>query len=117
MHTRESLKADAVRLGIESGDTIFVHSSFKSIGTVDGGAAAVVGALEDTLGESGLLLMPSFNLIPKGGEARAQAWNRDTTSSSVGWLTEFFWTMPGAVRSDHHSHSVAARGKDAKAFV
>jgi aminoglycoside N3'-acetyltransferase len=31
MHTRESLTADAVRLGIESGDTIFVHASFNRI--------------------------------------------------------------------------------------
>jgi aminoglycoside N3'-acetyltransferase len=31
MHTRESLKVDAVRLGIESGDTIFVHASFNRI--------------------------------------------------------------------------------------
>jgi len=117
MHTRKTLTADTVRLGIEAGDTIFVHSSFKSIGSVDGGGAAVVGALEDSIGQDGLLLMPSFNLIPKGGEARAQTWNRDSTPSSVGWLTEFFRTMPGTVRSEHHSHSVAARGKDAKAFV
>ena len=117
MHTRESLAADAVRLGIESGDTIFVHSSFKSIGPVNGGATSVVGAMEDAVGQEGLLLMPSFNLLPKGGEARAQNWNRATTPSSAGWLTEFFRAMPGTVRSDHYSHSVAARGTDAKAFV
>jgi aminoglycoside N3'-acetyltransferase len=32
MHTSDSLKKDAMLLGIESGDTIFIHSSFKSIG-------------------------------------------------------------------------------------
>jgi len=117
MQTRDSLAADAVGLGIEPGDTIFVHSSLKSIGPVSGGAASVVGALEDALGEEGLLLMPSFNLLPKGAEARAQNWNLATTPSSTGWLTEFFRTMPGTVRSDHYSHSVAARGMDAKAFV
>lgn len=115
MHTRESLSADALRLGIEAGDTLFVHSSFKSLGPVEGGAAVVVGALEDALGPAGLLLMPSFNLVAQ--EQRAATWNIATTPSTVGYLTEFFRTMPGTVRSDHYSHSVAARGKDAAAFV
>ena len=44
-------------------------------------------------------------------------WNLETTPSTVGWLTEFFRQMPDTYRSDHYSHSVAARGKDAKAFV
>lgn len=117
MHTRATLTADLARLGVVPGDTLFVHSSFKSLGPVEGGAGAVVAALEDALGPDGLLLMPSFNLLPKGGEARAKNWNRDTTPSSVGWLTEFFRTMPGTVRSDHYSHSVAARGKDAALFI
>ena len=101
MPTRESLASDAAGLGIEAGDTIFVHSSLKSIGPVNGGASSVVGALEDVLGHEGLLLMPSFNLLPKGGEARAQNWDRNTTPSSAGWITEFFRTMPGTVRHDH----------------
>lgn len=117
MHTRSSLAGDLARLGVAPGDTLFVHSSFKSLGPVDGGAASAIAAMEDALGPEGLLLLPSFNLLPKGGEARAKAWNRDSTPSSVGWLTEFFRTMPGTVRSDHHSHSVAARGKDAALFV
>lgn len=113
MHTRESLTSDARRLGVEAGDTLLVHSSFKSIGPVEGGAAAVVGALEDALGTEGLLLMPSFNLV----ENRAATWNVATTPSTVGYLTEFFRTMPGTVRSDNYSHSVAARGKNAASFV
>jgi aminoglycoside 3-N-acetyltransferase len=117
MHTRETLAAGLGRLGVAPGDTLFVHSSFKSLGPVDGGAPAVIGALEDSLGPDGLLLMPSFNLLPKGHEARAEAWNRASTPSSVGWLTECFRSLPGSVRSDHFSHSVAARGKDAAAFV
>ena len=115
MHTRESLAADACRLGIEAGDTLFVHSSFKNLGPVEGGAGAVIGALEDVLGTAGLLLMPSFNLVAH--EQRAATWNIATTPSTVGYLTEFFRTMPGTVRSDHYSHAVAARGEGAAAFV
>jgi aminoglycoside 3-N-acetyltransferase len=115
MHTRETLAHDLRRLGVEEGDILFVHSSFKSLGPVDGGAAAVIGALEDAIGADGLLLMPSFNLVEN--DKRAETWDIKTTPSTVGWLTEFFRRMPGTVRSDHYSHSVAARGKGAADFV
>ncbi|MEI8309138.1 MAG: AAC(3) family N-acetyltransferase [Verrucomicrobiota bacterium] len=108
MHTRHSLTDDLVRLGVGAGDTLFVHSSFKSLGPVDGGAATVIASLEDALAPGGLLLMPSFNLVEK--DKRAGTWNIATTPSTVGYLTEFFRLMPGTVRSDHYSHSVAARG-------
>lgn len=114
-HTRERLTQDLVALGVERGDVLFVHSSFKSLGTVEGGAATVVAALEDALGAAGLLLMPSFNLVEP--EKRAAIWNPATTPSTVGWLTEFFRRLPGTVRSDHYSHSVAARGQGSEEFV
>lgn len=116
-HTREKLAGDLRSLGIAAGDILFVHSSFKSLGPVEGGAGAVIGAMEDVLGPEGLLLMPSFNLKVKEGETREATWNIQTRPSSVGWLTEFFRQMPGTCRSDHYSHSVAARGKGAKEFV
>lgn len=102
-------------LGVELGDILFIHSSFKSLGPVEGGAETVVSALEDAVGSDGLILMPSFNLVES--DKRAETWNIETTSSTVGWLTEFFRRMLGTYRSDHYSHSVAVRGKDAKDFV
>ena len=116
-HTRKSLAGDLEALGIEPGDLLFVHSSFRSLGPVDGGAGAVVGALEDVVGPAGLILMPSFNLVPRLPSQRAARWDFHTTPSTVGWLTEFFRQMPGTHRSDHYSHSVAARGRGAQAFV
>ncbi len=114
-HTRSSLARDLRRLGVGTGDSLFVHASFKALGPVEDGAATVIGALEDAVGPEGLLLMPSFNLVAK--EQRASTWNHATTPSTVGWLTEFFRQMPGTVRSDHYSHSVAARGRNAGEFV
>ena len=114
-HTGETLLRDLTALGVEQGDTVFMHSSFKSLGPVQGGAATVIGALEDAMGLEGLLLLPSFNLVdwPK----RAEFWDIETTPSTVGWLTEYFRRMPGSYRSDHYSHSVTARGKGAEEFV
>ena len=115
-HTREKLIQDLTNLGIEKGDTLFIHSSFKSLGPVADGAGTVIAALEDAVGQDGLILMPTFNLRPSR-EERVASWDVPTTPSTVGWLTEFFRQMPGTYRSDHYSHAVAARGKDAETFV
>ncbi len=114
---RERLAADLRRLGVAAGDTLFVHSSFKSLGPVEGGAPTVIAALEDAIGPDGLLLMPSFNLVAGGNPGRAAGWDPETTPSTVGWLTECFRRLPGTCRSDHFSHAVAARGPGAEAFV
>ena len=115
-YTRERLIQDFTNLGIEKGDTLFIHSSFKSLGPVEGGAGTVIAALEETVGQDGLILMPTFSLLPSR-EERVASWDVATTPSTVGWLTEFFRQMPGTYRSDHYSHAIAARGKDAEAFV
>lgn len=115
-HTLDTLARDLRALGAQPGDTLFIHSSFKSLGSVDGGAHTVVSALERATGPGGLILMPSFNLL-EDNRLRAETWDPCTTPSTVGWLTEFFRTLPGTYRSDHYSHSVAARGRDARAFV
>ena len=115
-YTREKLTQDFTNLGIAQGDTLFIHSSFKSLGPVEDGAGTVIAALEQAIEEDGLILMPTFSLLPSR-EERVAAWNVNKTPSTVGWLTEFFRQMPDTYRSDHYSHAVAARGKDAAAFV
>lgn len=114
-HTRQSLADNLQWLGVRQGDALFVHSSFKSLGAVETGAAVVVAALEDAVGPEGLILMPSFNLVDKS--QRAETWDIESTPSTTGWLTEYFRTLPGTFRSDHYSHSVAARGRGAERFV
>ena len=115
-HTRSKLRQDLRSLGVEPADVLFIHSSFKSLGPVDGGAGTVIDALEDAVGDQGLILMPSFNLLD-GRVLRAESWNVETTPSTVGWITEYFRLMPETVRSDHYSHSVAALGKRAHEFT
>ena len=112
-YSQKVLSQDLRGLGVEAGATIFIHSSFRSLGSVIGGAGTVVGAFKDVVGPEGLILMPSFNLVEK----RAETWDVETTPSTVGWLTEFFRQMDGTFRSDHYSHSVASSGKKASDFV
>ena len=115
-YTRKKLTQDFTNLGIAQGDTLFIHSSFKSLGPVEEGAGTIISALEASVGEAGLILMPTFSLLPSR-EERIEMWDVHKTPSTVGWLTEFFRQMPDTHRSDHYSHAIAARGKDAKAFV
>ncbi|NKB71254.1 MAG: hypothetical protein GKR89_29630 [Candidatus Latescibacteria bacterium] len=114
-YTKTDLMQHLKTLGVEAGDRLFIHSSYKSLGPVDGGAAAVVVALQHAVGSTGLILMPSFHLIDR--DQRARCWDWAATPSTVGWLSEFFRRQPGTHRSDHYSHSVAARGPGAADFV
>lgn len=60
-HSTASLTADLSALGVESGDGVFLHASLRSIGSVVGGARAVVSALLDTVDPHGLIGMPGFS--------------------------------------------------------
>ena len=87
MVTREDIKKAAHELGIRSGDTVLVHSSFKSFGGVEGGAAAVIGGFMDAIGEEGTLVFPT--LCKEDWEHVYENWNMDAPSD-VGYLTNYF---------------------------
>ena len=110
MPGREDLAADLARLGTSAGDAVVVHSSLRAIGHVDGGAAAVVAALLDALGDDGVLVAPTFTYWTRRFDPAAD-------SGLTGRVAETVRTWPGAVRSRHPTHSVAAIGRDAAALV
>ena len=88
-YTRERLIRDFTDLGIKKRDTLFIHSSFKSLGPVEGGAGTVISALEAVIGQDGLLLMPTFSLLPSR-EERVAAWDVATTPSHGGMVDGVF---------------------------
>ncbi len=96
------------RLGVEQGDIILVHSSYKSLGAVEGGAAAVIAGLEGAIGKEGTLVMPTLCQVDFNNSYKT--WYMDKPSD-VGYLTEFFRKQMYVYRSDQETHSVAARGK------
>ena len=106
--TRQDVASAMRALGIVPGDILLVHSSYKSLGAIDGGADTVIGGMEDVLGKEGTLVMPT---LCQGDLERAYAsWYLDKPSD-VGYLTEYFRKQPYVYRSNHATHSVAARGK------
>ncbi len=98
-------------LGVSPGDTLMVHSSLSSFGSVEGGAEAVISALLSVLGEEGTLVMPAFSRYLLNGE---EVWDREDTPSGMGKISETFRKMPGTLRSSHAAHSLCARGEKAE---
>ncbi|HXF84743.1 MAG TPA: AAC(3) family N-acetyltransferase [Anaerolineales bacterium] len=110
MLTFETLLEGFRELGVEEGDTLLVHSSYKSLGPVDGGPQTVIRALEAALGADGTLIMPTFNFdFTKG-----IPWDVRTTPSKMGVLTELVRTDPRAKRVFHPIYSFAVLGKHAE---
>lgn len=105
-------------LGVQPGDTLFVHSSLKSLGFVEGGPAAVISALQQAVGPEGTLLLPTY-YQPGGtilGTCEMPGYEFDIRvhGSSMGALPAHFLATPGVQRSLHPTHSVSALGRHAR---
>ena len=112
MLTKRQLTDSFRALGVEKGDTLLVHSSYKSFGGVEGGPQAVIDALLEVLGEEGTLLMPTFNFdFCKGAD-----WDVRETPSQMGYMTNLARLDPRARRVFHPIYSFAVIGKYAEDF-
>lgn len=97
-------------LGIEPGDSIIVHSSFKSLGPVEGGPEAIIDALIEAVGPSGNLALPTFNYTQHIAEPY---FDPAVVSCLTGIIPELGRRRPNAVRSLHPTHSMTVIGPDA----
>lgn len=95
--TKREIKRGLRKLGLKKGDRVIVHSSLSSLGQVQGGAKVVIQALQETVGTTGLVMMP----YPLGNAT----------------ITRVFSKSPGVVRSFHPTHSVSAWGAENSAFT
>ena len=110
--TRDQISAALRALGLPAGAIVFTHSSMSSIGYVEGGADTLVDAFLDTLSPGGTLVVPTFTFAHGSDDNRIFDSARDP--SEMGRLTEVTRTRPGARRSCHLLHSVAALGAHAE---
>ena len=113
--TKDMLRDDLRQMGVLPEDTLLIHSSYKSIGSVEGGPDAVLDMLMDYFGEKGLLVFPTLSYSEVNEEHPRFYVNE--TRSVLGILSDTFRRKPGVIRSLHPTHSVAAYGKDAASFT
>ncbi|WP_369183390.1 aminoglycoside N(3)-acetyltransferase [Streptomyces sp. Y1] len=131
MISAAALAAAFTELGVRPGMVLHVQASLRALGPVAGGAAAVVDALLEVLGEEGTLV--AYTATPENSstsrvhqaavaglsaaeraayEARMPRFDPAATpcSPTMGALSEAVRTRPGAVRSSHPQTSWAAIG-------
>ncbi|UJF15918.1 AAC(3) family N-acetyltransferase [Jeotgalibaca sp. MA1X17-3] len=114
MYTKDDLKKQLKNLEINPKGTIFIHSSFKSMGEIPGGPDIVLDAFSEYMKE-GLLVLPSHTWSQVN--ETVPFFNVDQMPTNVGILTELFRQRKHVIRSLHPTHSVAALGEDAKEFT
>lgn len=118
VHTsKEEIITGLKALGILNGDIIFVHSSLRSLGFVEGGPGTVLAALRQVVGSKGTLIFPTY--YQPGGTiyttCKITGYIFDPTihGTSLGALPSAFLKLPNVERSLHPTHSVSAIGPKA----
>lgn len=113
------LRRELTKLGLQQGDTLFVHSSFDAFAGFQGKPNEVNQALQGCVGSAGLLMMPTMSFTGSAIElARSNTlFDVRRTPSRMGLLSEIFRRSPGVVRSVHPTHPVACWGADAAAVA
>jgi len=114
MLTRRELLQGFAQAPIRAGDTVMVHTSYRSLGGVEGGAEMVIDVLSELVGPSGTLLFPAFNF---------QSWTEThyfdilETPSKMGMITELARLRPGSLRTPHPIYSFSVIGPRAREFA
>ncbi len=99
-----ALSRSLTALGVREGGVLLVHTSFRSLGPVDGGPEALIAALRRAIGPEGTLVMPTMT------DGATVFDPRTTPTHEMGITAERFWRQPGVLRSTHPGGSFAADG-------
>jgi len=110
MVTQTDVQTAFTALGIVPGDIVLVHSSLRSLGSLENGPETVIRGIDAVIGREGTLVMPTLSQVDFINSYKT--WYMDKPSD-VGYLTEYFRKLPYVYRSNQETHSVAARGKHA----
>ena len=113
MITRKSIQNDLKSIGLQLGDTVLVHSSFKAIGSDSLTPTDVIYAILDCIGKNGTILMPSLSYRQNPPSFH----DTNNTPSNIGIIPETFRKIEGVFRSFHPTHSVCGMGPKSKEYL
>lgn len=110
--TPDDLLAALRSLGIQPGDTVFVHSAYSKFAGFTEDPITAIQTLQRAVGDHGNLLMPTMPFKGSAVDyARSGAiTDLRTSPSQMGLLTELFRRQPGVIRSIHPTHPIAVSG-------
>jgi aminoglycoside 3-N-acetyltransferase len=99
-------------LGIQTGDTVCLHSSFQAQSGFRGTPSELVEVFLQAIGPAGNLLMVSLPYLSTTRDylARNVLFDVRRTPSMMGLVSEVFRRRPGVLRSLHPTHPVLAAG-------
>ncbi len=110
--TKEDILFDLKNAGLKSNDTVFIHSSLKSFGSIDGKEllSALKGFFKD-----GMVIFPThtWSTIQEDGDV----YDASSTKACVGTLPNLALRDLDFKRSMHPTHSVCAFGKDKEEYL
>ena len=110
MYNKNELINDLRNIGLKDDDEVLIHSSKRS---VNADAKDILDAIESVVC-NGLIVFPThtWGYIKNDGDV----FDNNLSESNVGYLTNFA-RLNGYVRSNHPTHSVCAKGKNANDFI
>ncbi len=101
------------QLNLKKGETIIVHTSYKSLGGVEGGAETVIDVMRELVGKEGTVMFPAFNFQ---SWTETHYWDVLETPSKMGMITELARLRPDALRTPHPIYSFSVWGARAEEF-
>jgi aminoglycoside 3-N-acetyltransferase len=105
--SKDQVLQQLLRLGIEAGDVLLVHTSFSEVKPVEDGPLGLIAALTTAVGPKGTLVMPSMT-----DDDDTSFDPQSTPCEGMGVVADTFWRLPGVLRSDS-PHAFAALGPHA----
>lgn len=112
--TRADIAAAFKAAGAVQGDTVMFHGSLKSMGHVQGGAAAVIDGILDASSPGGTVAAATLWYNGNPEECKKEDFVLETSPTWTGLLAETLRRDPRSLRSNSFSHSVNAIGSRAR---
>ncbi len=118
-YSKQFIKEELKRIGIERGDTVLVHSALSKIGHLEEGPKTFVDAIIESVDINGHVLMPTSpnNIYQLDYINSNPVFDVNNTPSKTGAITEYFRKLPGVVRSIHPTEPVSVCGPKSQEFI